>query len=256
MGFFKSFFGRKDEPTEKDVETTKDVENDDVDTDNVAEDVDSDDDGADKEAPRDRVKNGPWDESEEAGEANRIDLGSLKVPVIDGMQVQLEAQEQGGEILAVSLIHNGGALRVQAMAAPKTEGLWAQMRSQISGSVTAAGGSAKETFTDLGYGLSAAIPQKIDTEHVAVQRRQYVGVDGPRWFLLGIIGDAGNLTEEVHAELVDVFRGIIVVRGEDPKAPGQILELTPPNLQPDDEDDSKDDDIDPFERGPEIAEVR
>lgn len=272
MGLFKSFFGRKDNAD--DIVDDQDVDNaDDVDIepeDELVEDeaddatdsdtIDNDDDDSDeaqKEAPRDRVKNGPWDESEEAGEANRIDLGTLRIPVIDGMQVQLEAHEESGSILAVSLIHKGGALRVQAMAAPKTEGLWSQVRSQVSASVTAAGGSAKEIFTDLGYGLSAAIPHKIDEDQVGVQNHEYVGVDGPRWFLMGTIAKTDGLPEEVRDELVEVFRGIIVVRGDGPMTPGQFLELTPPNLEPDaDSAGSSDDDIDPFERGPEIAEVR
>lgn len=273
MGLFKSFFGRKDNADDivddQDVDTADDVDiepedelvedeaGDATDSDATDSDDDDNDDGAQKEAPRDRVKNGPWDESEEAGEANRIDLGALRIPVIDGMQVQLEAQEESGSILAVSLIHKGGALRVQAMAAPKTEGLWSQVRSQVSASVTAAGGSAKEIFTDLGYGLSAAIPHKIDEDQVGVQNHEYVGVDGPRWFLMGIIATTDGLPEEVREELVEVFRGIIVVRGDAPMPPGQFLELTPPNLEPDaDSEDSSDDDIDPFERGPEIAEVR
>lgn len=261
MGLFSSFFGRKDKPED----IVDDVDSDSEDTDVVDEeprdsdvaDNNDDDDEPQKEAPRDRVKNGPWDESEDAGQANRIDLGSLRIPVIDGMQVQLEAQEENGSILAVSLIHKGGALRVQAMAAPKTEGLWAQVRKQVSASVTAAGGTAKEVFTDMGYGLSAVIPHKIDDDHVTVQNHEYMGVDGPRWFLMGIIAQTDGVPEEVRTELVEIFRGIIVNRGDGPMPPGQVLELTPPNLQSDeDSEDSSDDDIDPFERGPEIAEVR
>lgn len=270
MGLFSSFFGRKDKPEDivddvDAVDEVEDVDSDSEDTDVVDEeprdsdvaDNNDDDDEPQKEAPRDRVKNGPWDESEDAGQANRIDLGSLRIPVIDGMQVQLEAQEENGSILAVSLIHKGGALRVQAMAAPKTEGLWAQVRKQVSASVTAAGGTAKEVFTDTGYGLSAAIPHKIDDDHVTVQNHEYMGVDGPRWFLMGIIAQTDGVPEEVRTELVEIFRGIIVNRGDGPMPPGQVLELTPPNLQSDeDSEDSSDDDIDPFERGPEIAEVR
>ena len=267
MGLFSSFFGRKDKPEDivDDVDDVEDVDSDSEDTDVVDEeprdsdvaDNNDDDDEPQKEAPRDRVKNGPWDESEDAGQANRIDLGSLRIPVIDGMQVQLEAQEENGSILAVSLIHKGGALRVQAMAAPKTEGLWAQVRKQVSASVTAAGGTAKEVFTDMGYGLSAVIPHKIDDDHVTVQNHEYMGVDGPRWFLMGIIAQTDGVPEEVRTELVEIFRGIIVNRGDGPMPPGQVLELTPPNLQSDeDSEDSSDDDIDPFERGPEIAEVR
>ncbi|MDK7750186.1 DUF3710 domain-containing protein [Brevibacterium sp. UMB10442] len=270
MGLFSSFFGRKGKPEDivddvDAVDEVEDVDSDSEDTDVVDEeprdsdvaDNNDDDDEPQKEAPRDRVKNGPWDESEDAGQANRIDLGSLRIPVIDGMQVQLEAQEENGSILAVSLIHKGGALRVQAMAAPKTEGLWAQVRKQVSASVTAAGGTAKEVFTDTGYGLSAAIPHKIDDDHVTVQNHEYMGVDGPRWFLMGIIAQTDGVPEEVRTELVEIFRGIIVNRGDGPMPPGQVLELTPPNLQSsEDSEDSSDDDIDPFERGPEIAEVR
>lgn len=266
MGLFKNLFSKNDDPKDVDTEDVDDATEVDEASDAETTETDEGDEYA-KEAPRDRADNGPWDDSEEALEANRIDLGSLRVPVLDGMQVQLEAQETSGAIMAVTLVHKGGGLQVQAFAAPKTEGLWKQVRAQISANITAAGGSAKELYTPLGYELSAAVPVKLPDDKVASRAVRFVGVDGPRWFLRGVFSDAAIPEGEVRDELVEAFRKIIVVRGDEPMPPRDVLPLTPPNMEGGkpvegsgngDGKDEKDykDDINPFERGPEIAEVR
>lgn len=280
MGLFSRFFKKNDTdteateaaevPAEDSTDSTESAEVPAEDSADAAEDSADSPDSADsaveppedenaKEAPRDRAENGPWDESEDSAEANRLDLGSLRIPVLDGMQVQLEAEEQSGTIKAVTLVHNGGGLQVQAFAAPKTEGLWRDVRTQISANITASGGSAKELYTPLGYELSATVPVALPDDKVAARPVRFMGVDGPRWFLRGVLSDEAIRDEDVRDALVEVFRTIVVVRGEAPMPPRELLPLTPPNMSSaSDADDTKrtDDDINPFERGPEIAEVR
>jgi hypothetical protein len=44
---------------------------------------------------------------------------------------------------------------------------------------------------------------------------RFVGVDGPRWFLRGVIGGAATTDVEAAAR-EDLFRSIVVVRGGSP----------------------------------------
>ena len=99
----------------------------------------------------------------------------------------------------------------------------------------------------------------------------FVGVDGPRWFLRGVLSGRAAIDEASAAPLLDIFRAAVVVRGTEPMAPRELLPLTLPRdadsgAQPADGDaatdaeDASDADerptLNPFERGPEITEVR
>jgi hypothetical protein len=85
-------------------------------------------------------------------------------------------------------------------------------------------------------------------------------VDGPRWFLRGVLSGRAAIDEEAAGPLLEVFGALVVVRGVEPMAPRELLPLrlpTDPRAEPAaaDVDDEKRR-ADPFERGPEITEVR
>lgn len=266
MGLFKRF--RKndeadlpDTPDDADaaaVDVTEDSAPADASSDAVAAtEVDDDDDEFAKEAPLDRLSEGPWDASEDADDQlNRLDLGALQIPVLDGMQVQLEAEEESGAVMAVSLIHGDGSMQLQAFAAPKTEGLWREVRSQISQSIGEAGGEVQEVYGNVGNELIVKIPGTAPDGRSGFRPARFIGVDGPRWFLRGVLGGDAALKDEDRATFVEIFRGVIVNRGTDAMPPRQALTITPPNFEADEPQADAADDIDPFERGPEITEVR
>lgn len=212
-----------------------------------------------KAAPLDRVENGPWDSDEEFGEENRIDLGALQIPVRDGMQVRLDAEEGTNRILAVTLVHQGGAVQLQAFAAPRSEGLWKSVRTQIRDNVVQKGGAVDELYTALGTELLTRIPVRTKDGKAAARVARFAGVDGPRWFVRGVFTGKAITDEDVRAELVKIFRGTVVHRGTEAMPPRDLLVLSQPTAvkapaAP--ESAAKDDDINPFERGPEITEVR
>jgi hypothetical protein len=222
------------------------------------EDIDDEEEFA-KAAPLDRLENGPWDVDEDPGEENRVDLGALRVPVRDGMQVRLDAEDKTGRILAVTLVHQGGALQLQAFAAPRTEGLWNTVREQIVDNVTQKGGTIEELYTELGHELLTKIPTRTSDGRAAARVARFAGVDGPRWFIRGVFSGKAITDDEVRAELTALFRGTVVNRGTEAMPPRELLVLSEPKAaaaRADDQDSTKDDDINPFERGPEITEVR
>src|SRR5699024_92498 len=65
-------------------------------------------------APFDRSEKGPFDISADYPEHVRLGLGALKVPVVDGMQVRLDTDDDSQRVLAVTLIHEGGGIQLQA----------------------------------------------------------------------------------------------------------------------------------------------
>lgn len=210
-----------------------------------------------KSAPYDRSEKGPFDASEDCPELNRLDLGALKVPVVDGMQVRLDTDDDSQRVLAVTLIHEGGGIQLQAFATPRSEGLWNTVRKQLANGVTSQGGEASELHTSLGKELAVEVPAKTEDGRPGKRAMRFAGVDGPRWFVRAVFSGKAVTDEELRSELSALFRGVIVDRGQEAMAPRELIVLTAPEVDGDSETEGEDkDELNPFERGPEITEVR
>ena len=61
---------------------------------------------------------------------------------------------------------------------------------------------------------------------------RFIGVDGPRWFLRGVIAGAGAGGGESAAQIEDLFRSIVVVRGNMPMPPRDLIPLSMPATGP------------------------
>ena len=57
---------------------------------------------------------------------------------------------------------------------------------------------------------------------------RFVGVDGPRWFLRGLITGPAAAGPEAAGALEEAFRGIVVVRGNEPMPVREQLPLALP----------------------------
>jgi hypothetical protein len=221
------------------------------------EDGDAEDFGEPQDPPFDRT-GGPFDADEVQEDGSRLDLGALLVPAIPGMQVNLEVDEAAQTVNAVQVALDGSYLQLQAFAAPRSFGVWAGIRAEIADSITAQGGSAEVVDGPLGRELTATMPNN----GPAVR---FLGVDGPRWFLRAVVSGPAATDEQAAVRLVEAVRSTVVVRGGDAMAPRELLPLRMPQVaaaepardqpQPGQSERSADD-INPFERGPEITEVR
>ncbi|MCY9784497.1 DUF3710 domain-containing protein [Nocardiopsis sp. EMB25] len=186
-----------------------------------------------KDADRYRAT-GPWDSTEEFPEARRMDLGSIRLPMEQGTEIQVNvAQDAQGKqkIIGVTLVRGKTALQVQPFAAPKSSGLWDEMREELREQVTKQGGKSEEHEGTFGPELQAVVPVKGKTTEDGRQlgqRVRFIGVDGPRWVLRGVIRGEGAVKPEVMAEAEQLFANIVVVRGEQPVPPSELLEITVP----------------------------
>jgi hypothetical protein len=93
---------------------------------------------------------------------------------------------------------------------------------------------------------------------------RFVGIDGPRWFLRAVFLGRAAVEPDPNDALHLLVRQTIVVRGTSAMAPRDPLPLTLP-AQPVTAEDAAEEAIeaaerftalDPFERGPEITEIR
>ena len=166
---------------------------------------------------------GPWDASEVDAEDDRMDLGGVRIRGVDGLQMQVQMDERTGAVSLVTLSAGSGSVQVQAFAAPRSSGIWAEVRGQLIASINSSGGLVEEVAGEFGPEIKAKVPG----QGGALQAARFVGVDGPRWFLRGLF--LGSAAEPGgNAELEGVFRDIVVVRGGDAMAPGDALPLRLP----------------------------
>jgi hypothetical protein len=180
-----------------------------------------------KSAPANRATEGPFDESEANPVRPYIDLGGIKILPREGLNLRLEVEEQTKRIVAVGLDYADSSLQVQPFAAPRSLGLWHETRMQLQEQVRQQGGRVEEHDGPLGKELLAEVPAPA-SEGSALRLARFVGVDGPRWFLRGVISGAAASDPEAAAKVEDLFRSIVVVRGGTPMPPRDLIPLKMP----------------------------
>jgi hypothetical protein len=205
---------------------------------------------------------GPWDAEEPYPDADRVDLGSLRVPVGADYEIQLVMADQQGAWVTVRL--GGSEMQIQAFAAARNGALWDDVRTEISAEVRGAGGRSEERPGPFGIELVAEVPAEAGQPSSGKRLVRFIGVDGPRWFLRGLFTGPAAAGGEQATVLEGVFRDIVVVRGDHPVPPRDILELRlPPEARQAFEEQAAAaeqnkfrTDLNPFERGPEFTETR
>jgi hypothetical protein len=251
-----------DDATQDELDVDDDADFDDLADDDLADDVPDDlDDDPDGELPGDDgAVAGPWDGAGSFPERERMDFGSLHIPVREGLEVQINMAEDQGIWIAV--LRGDSGLQLQAFAAPKTSGLWAEVRQEIAEEIAVAGGDSEEAEGPFGTELHARVrtdPQR--SRRTQSEPVRFLGVDGPRWFLRGVISGPAARRPELARQFEEVFADVVVIRGDHPAPPRDLLEIRLPEearaaLE---EQMAEADGLappDPFERGPEITETR
>ena len=183
-------------------------------------------------------------------------------------------------MVGITAVLGDSAVQLQAFAAPRSEGIWDDIRTEIAAGITSQGGTADHTSGPLGTELQARMPGQSPDGRTVFSPARFVGVDGPRWFLRAVLTGQAAIDEEAASALIDVVRTTVVVRGEHAMAPRELLELKLPDQLSEDgldeiagQDGQEDvagqdgaddedvraarsmDDFKPFERGPEITEI-
>jgi hypothetical protein len=202
---------------------------------------------------------GPYDISEvdsveSTEESPKIDLGSLILTAVPGSELRLQVAEDTGDIVSAMLVIEtsigptlevdspetgnrqpqtySSALELGAYAAPRSGGLWAELRDEISRSATEAGGTASLGEGPFGVELRRLIPVTTPDGEEGYQPSRMWVAEGPRWLLRGIVYGQAAIEDDaespVVADVLSAFRQVIVRRGDEPMAPGDLLPLTMP----------------------------
>lgn len=169
-------------------------------------------------------EHGPWDVDDEnvPDYDEYLDMGAYYLPFLQGIELRVKANRATQQVLGTTITYGSSSVEIEAFAAPKTMGLWDDVRADLS----EANKDAKET--DGVFGTELALPVVVKGGRKVVTR--IVGVDGPRWMLRGIFSGkaATDPDNDETKALNQLFSNIVVERGEDPLAPRDLIPMHPP----------------------------
>jgi hypothetical protein len=196
------------------------------------------------EAPADPAEDqqapasGPYDaEAVEGDGVERIDLGSLLIPPVDGAELRLQVDERTQQVQAVLLAGSDGALELRAFSAPRNGDLWSEVRPQLAADMARRGGTATEQEGRFGTELACRLTVQAPDGRTGEQPSRIVGINGSRWMLRATFLGQPALDAASAAPWEDALGAIAVRRGDhampvgDPLPvvlPEQARRVTPP----------------------------
>ena len=172
---------------------------------------------------------GPFDSEDVVGVRPYLDFGSLRIEPRNDVAISVEVEEGTSKVVAVTLDHAESKLQLMVFAAPRSEGIWSDIRAAIAQNVEGQGGTIEEGYGPVGVELRAQLPLVDDQGRPAGFRlARFIGFDGPRWCLRGTISGAALNDQTAAAAIHDLFRSVVVYRGETPLPPSEALPLAVP----------------------------
>ena len=165
---------------------------------------------------------GPYDAAQAPDGVQRLDLGSLLIPAVEGVEVRVQANPDGG-VEQIVLVHGNSALQLGVFAAPRSEGIWDEVRAEIAESMKSDGAGPQEFDGPYGVELAA----RVETPEGPADVR-FVGVDGPRWMVRALFQGLAAADRGQEGVLGECLRGLVVVRDEEARPVREALPLRLP----------------------------
>ena len=141
------------------------------------------------------------------------------------------------------MTYGSSSLELEAFAAPKSLGLWEEIRADIHKA------NPKSKEVDGVFGCELTLPVEVRGKKLMTR---VVGIDGPRWMLRGIFSGPAA-TKGKEKDLLDQYLAdLVVVRGDEPLAPRDLIPMHAPVTpeQDGDEDGKSKDTIPDKPEGP------
>ena len=152
---------------------------------------------------------GPYDVTEAPEGIAQLDLGSLKVPAVENVEVRVQA-DNDGNIQQVVLVSGESGLQLGVFAAPRSEGIWDEVRAEIRKQLFTDGVAAEEAEGVYGTELRARVRSPEGLTDI-----RFVGIDGPRWLVRAVYQGPAAIDPSVAPALVECLENLVVVRGNE-----------------------------------------
>lgn len=158
---------------------------------------------------RPALESGPYDVSEAPEGVELVDLGALRIPVVEGVELRVQADPEGRVQQVVLVAEEAeSALQLGVFAAPRTEQVWDEAREQLRAQLRSDGFTSREADGEFGTELLARVRTPDGMAEI-----RFVGISGPRWLVRGVFQGAAATEQDAAPELKRCLRGLVVDRG-------------------------------------------
>ncbi|WP_460705234.1 DUF3710 domain-containing protein [Luteococcus sediminum] len=179
-------------------------------------------------------EDGPFDFDEvdlDADEVDRLDFGALVMTPFDGMQLQLQVDEQTQQVQAALVMHGNSALEVAVFGAPSSSPMAGDIRREMVEVTQQQGGDVQLAEGPFGTEIRRVIPLQNEEGETMYHVSRTWFAQGPRWLLRGVLMGEAGMNEGVDGPtevLLEFFRNIVVRRDDQPRVPGDLIPMEIP----------------------------
>ncbi|MDO4607203.1 MAG: DUF3710 domain-containing protein [Bowdeniella nasicola] len=182
-----------------------------------------------------------------------VDLGALYVPNVEGLQVRIDVDAATRQPVSTTLTLGENAVQLQLFAAPKSRGIWDEVRAARQELAEQQHGTYEEQHGQFGTEIVIQLPVSTPAGQ-GIRPLRFVGVEGPRWLLQALFFGPAALNPSAAAPLEKLLHGVVVDRGQSPLPPKAVVNLTIPGATS--ATPAAGPQLSMPERGPEIQETR
>lgn len=172
--------------------------------------------------------NGPWDSSEKdvGDDSAYLDFGSLIIRGRPGFNLQMPVDDDQGTIGSVVLVTENSGLELRAFADARSGGLWDAVRADLEEEAKHLDGEAQQVDGPFGTELHIKVPVSLPDGEDGFQPTRIIGIEGPRWMLRATFLGQEALEPSDDSLLMQALHDVVVVRGDEPRAPRDALLVT------------------------------
>jgi hypothetical protein len=124
------------------------------------------------------------------------------------------------------LVTEESGLELRAFADARSGGLWDDVRGELQLEAERLGGTSQQVDGPFGSELHIQVPVTLPDDTEGFQPSRVLGIAGPRWMLRATFLGREALEPGDDGVLMEALREVVVVRGDEPRAPRDPLLLT------------------------------
>ena len=144
------------------------------------------------------------------------------MPAVESVEVRVQA-DNDGKIQQIVLVFEESALQLGVFAAPRSEGIWDEVRAEIRKQLFTDGVAAEEATGEYGMELRARVRTPEGLTDI-----RFVGIDGPRWLVRAVFQGPAAVDPTVAPPLLECLRNLVVERGNEAMPVREPLPLNLP----------------------------
>lgn len=171
---------------------------------------------------------GPYDASEKDTDTGYLDFGAVRIPAIEGIQIQPEISPDGSTVRGLNIVVGASVVRVMVFSAPKTGGSWEELRAQTWAALEEQNAKIRERNGRWGTEIHANVAGQLPDGRKVSFNTRVVGVEGPRWLLRADIQGPAATEEVAFKQVSEVIDRLVIFRDQSPYPPHTGLPLRIP----------------------------